>query len=417
LNKKKNFLISCMLVFTMSVTGCAGVPQDLTDEYSNEVYDHMTDPMNEKLKKSYLNFSWDFFKQSSEKPGNIMVSPLSVYTALSMTQNGACGQTKTDMKNTLKAGGISEDELNKGLKEWMNDLNSNVESIDLTVANSIWYRKGFEADEEFLQKNGDYYSASLKSLDFNDKKAPDTINEWVKDATNGTIDKIIDQINDDIMICLINAVYFKGDWKDPFSSNNTYKQVFNSSEKTENIDFMHRRGDMSYLSSDGTEGVLLPYVGEKFALVALLPPEGETPREMINNFSANKIWKLIKNKENKTINLSIPKFESNYEDSLIEELSNMGMKTAFDPNNADFSLMQKSRNKDLCISDVKHKTFIKVDEKGTEASAVTSIGIGATSAPMQIQELTFDRPFVYGIVDLENGLPLFIGIIENPNEN
>lgn len=407
-NKKtKNFLISCLLVFTISVTGCAGVPQNMTNEYSNE-----------ELKKSYLNFSWDLFKQSSENPGNIMVSPLSVYAALSMTQNGAEGQTKTDMKNTLKAGEIPEDELNKGLKEWMNDLNSNVEGIDLTVANSIWYRKGFEADEEFLKKNNDYYSAaSLKNLDFNDKKAPDTINEWVKDATNGTIDKIIDQINDDMMIYLINAVYFKGDWKDPFSSNNTYKQPFNSPERTENMDFMHRRGDMSYLSSDGTEGVLLPYVGEKFALIALLPPEGETPREMIDNFSANKIWKLIKNKEDKTINLSMPKFESNYENSLIEELSNMGMETAFDPNNADFSLMQKSRDKDLCISDVKHKTFIKVDEKGTEASAVTSIGIGATSAPMQIQELTFDRPFIYGIVDLENGLPLFIGIMENPNEN
>lgn len=410
----KNFFVSCLLVFTMLITGCAGLPQDLTKGYSSEVNNEMTGPMNEEFKKAYLDFSWKIFKQSSENSGNIMVSPLSVYIALAMTQNGADGQTKADMKSTLGAGEIPEDDLNKELKKLMSYLNSDDESIDLTVANSIWYRKGFEADEGFLRKNADYYSAALKSLDFTEKGAPDTINRWVSDATNGTIDKIVSQINDDVMMYLINAVYFKGDWEEPFKANNTYKQPFNSPGGSADTEFMHRRGDMDYLSSGGTEGVLLPYKGGKLAFVALLPPEGETPGEMINGFSALKIWELIKNKENKTIELSLPKFESNYEDSLIEELSGMGMGIAFDPDRADFSLMQKSREKNLYISDVKHKTFIRVDEKGTEAAAVTSVEVGTTSMPVEVQKVTFDRPFIYGIVDLENGLPLFMGIMENP---
>ncbi len=410
----KNFIISCILIFTMTITGCTVMSQDLMKGYKSEVDSEMAGSVSEEFKKAYLNFSWDIFKKSSENSGNIMISPISVYLAMAMTQNGADGQTKEHMKNALYSEKIKEDDLNAELKKWMNNLNAGDENIDLTVANSIWYREGFEADEEFLQKNADYYSADIKSLDFTKKEAPDEINRWVSDATNKTIDKIIDKINEDVMMYLINAIYFKGDWDVPFNAGSTYKQEFNSSQGVVDADFMHRRRNTDYLRSGGAEGIVLPYKGDKFAFFALMPEKNKTVREMINELSPLSIAEIIGSRETKNLELSLPKFESRYEDSLVDELSKMGMEIAFEPANADFSLMQKSRTKNLYISDVKHKTFIRVDEKGTEAAAVTSVEVSATSMPVEIQKLVFDRPFVYGIVDLESGLPLFIGIMENP---
>lgn len=412
----KNFFISCFLILTMTVTGCTGLSRDLMKGYTSDMGTEIAGSVSEEFKKAYLSFSWNILKKSSENSGNIMISPISIYLALAMTQNGADGQTKEQMKNALYSEEITEEDLNTEIKKLMNYLNADDEAIDLTVANSIWYREGFEADETFLQKNADYYSADIKSLDFAKKEAPDEINRWVSDATNKTIDKIIDKISEDVMMYLINAVYFKGDWKVPFSANKTYKQDFNSPQGAVDADFMSRRGNMDYLKSGGAEGIVLPYKGDKFAFFALMPEKDKTAREMINELSPLKIGEIIGSKETKNLELSIPKFESRYEDSLVDELSKLGMKIAFEPANVDFSLMQKSRNTNLYISDVKHKTFIKVDEKGTEASAVTSVQVEATSMPVEVQRVVFDRPFVYGILDLENGLPLFIGIMENPAE-
>lgn len=412
----KNFFISSLLILMITIAGCTGLPKDLMKEYKSEAGAKMTGSMNEEFQTAYLNFSWDILKKSSENSGNIMISPVSIYLALAMTQNGAAGQTKEQMKNTLYSEKITEDDLNVELKKLMNYLNADNETTDLTVANSIWYRKGFEADETFLQKNADYYSSDIKSLDFTKKEAPAAINRWVSDATNKTIDKIIDKINEDVMIYLINAIYFKGDWEVPFNANDTYKQTFNSIQGAVDTDFMHSRGNMEYLQSGGVEGIVLPYKGDKFSFFALIPEKDKTAREMINELSPLEIVEIIDSKESKNLELTIPKFESRYEDSLVDELSKMGMGSAFEPANADFSLMQKSRSMDLYISDVKHKTFIRVDEKGTEAAAVTSVEVVLTSMPVEFQSVVFDRPFVYGIVDLENGLPLFIGIMENPAE-
>jgi serpin B len=156
---------------------------------------------------------------------------------------------------------------------------------------------------------------------------------------------------------------------------------------------------------------------EQFAFVGLLPAEGQTPKDLINDLSALDLMRLLKNKEVKNIELSLPKFESSYEDSLKNELSNLGMKAPFNPLTANFSFMSEDLIKDLYISEVKQKTYIKVDEKGTEAAAVTSVELEVTSMPVELPRVVFDRPFVYGIVDVTTGIPLFIGIMENPTIN
>ena len=360
-----------------------------------------------------MNFAWDMFKESSSNEGNLMISPPSVYFALAMAANGADGETKTEMMKALDAENIPMDDLNEGLNYWMNSITKN-RTAKFSIANSIWYKEGFKPSKDFLQANADYYSADIHSLDFSKKSAPNTINDWVKNATNSKIDKIVEKINDDLVMYMINAIYFKGDWKYEFPANKTHKSTFNSPSGEIETDFMNKIGDMDYLEFNGATGVILPYLDERFAFVGLLPKEGDTPRDLMNNLTAMDLLNLIKNKDVKNIELSIPKFESSYEDSLLDELSAMGMKLPFDPNNADFSMMNESHAKDLSISEVKHKTYIKVDEKGTEAAAVTSIGVGATSMPIELPRLTFDRPFIYGIVDVTTGIPLFIGIMENP---
>lgn len=414
MNKKFIYIISCITAMAMIVTSCASPVNDLTKGYGSKVDAPSIEPMDENLKEAILDFSWNMFKENSQNKGNLMISPVSIYTALAMTLNGADGDTKAAMLESLSAKGITEEDLNAGMKSWISSLTDEDRIVKLDIANSIWYRNGFEADETFLQKNADYYSAFIKSLDFSKTDSVNTINDWVKDSTNETIDKIIDNINDDTMMYLINAIYFKGDWKDQFKANNTYKQSFNAPTGAVDADFMHRSGNVDYLNGDGVTGVVLPYLDEQFAFIALLPEEGKTPRELIDNFNAINLINLLKNKKETNIDLSLPKFESRYEDSLNDELSKLGMEIAFDPNVADFSLMSKSHNKELYISEVKHKTFIRVDEKGTEAAAVTSVGMTATAMPMEVQKVVFDRPFVYGIVDVKTGIPLFMGIMENP---
>jgi serpin B len=369
--------------------------------------------MDEKFNQAILNFTWNMFKESSSNEGNLMISPISAYFALAMAANGADGDTKTEMMKALSAENVPLDDLNKGLNYWMNTITKD-RIAKFSITNSIWYREGFKANKDFLQTNADYYSAYIRSLDFMQKSAPDTINGWVKEATNDKIDKIVGEINDDLVMYIINAIYFNGDWKYEFSANKTRKESFNAPSGKVETDFMSRRGKMDYLEFNGVTGVILPYLDGQFAFVGLLPEEGETPKDIINNLTVLDLINLMKNKEEKNIELSIPKFEVSYEDSLINELSNMGMKLPFEPYSADFSKMNESGEKDLFIGEIKHKTYIRVDEKGTEAAAVTSIGVEATSMPVEFPRLTFDRPFVYGIVDVTTGIPLFIGIMENP---
>lgn len=412
--KKLKLIICFLLVFMLILTGCASISTDLMNDIKPNKGGRLPENMNQKLNQSILNFTWNMFGESSKNDGNMMISPPSIYLALAMTLNGADGETKDAMLNALSAKGISLEELNKGLNDWMSYLMSDNRNAKLSISNSIWYRDSFEADEAFLQTNADYYNATAKSLDFSDKSAVDEINKWVKNSTNNTIDKIVEQISEDTIMYLINAIYFKGDWKNEFNGNKTHKSIFYAPDGEVEADFMNRRGEIKYLKGNDATGVILPYKDEQFAFVGLLPDEGISPRELINNFNALDLGLLIKSSEEKTIELTLPKFESSYEDGLVDELSKLGMEIAFDPYNADFSLMQQNRNKDLVISEVKHKTFIKVDEKGTEASAVTSVAVETTSMPVEVPKIVFDRPFIYSVIDVTTGIPLFIGIMENP---
>ncbi len=363
------------------------------------------------------NFSLALFKESAKNEGNIMISPASVYLALAMTLNGADGETKDAMLKLLAEKGLTVEMLNRSCSSWLALLDETDNKTTLEIANSIWLDKEFVPDQQFLKENKKYYGSDIQKLDFKDPSAPDLINKWVKKATHNTIQEIVESIHPNVVMYLINAIYFHSDWQTPFENRDTYEREFHTPKKVVKTPFLHRTDKMIYISMDQAAGVALPYVDTNFAYFALLPDGELSPREWLSGQDQTFFEKLNESMSAKSkcsVQLCMPKFEAEYSDSLIDELTSLGMGIAFEPYKADFSLMNKSHQKNLFISEVKHKTFICVDEKGTEASGATSVEIREESAPLSDQQLTLDRPFLYGIMDIKSGLPLFVGIMENP---
>jgi serpin B len=297
----------------------------------------------------------------------------------------------------------------------MNALSQQDAKAKWSIANSIWYNKGFQIDGTFLQTNADYYLADARMLDFSSASAPGTINGWVKEKTDGKIDKIVTSIQPDVVMYLINAVWFKADWKTPFKTSGTQPGTFHGPSADTQAKFLNRTGSITYLKSSICEGILMPYSDERFAFVAVMPEGSRSPRQMIADMAPSDLSALLKSGTDEQISLRIPKFETRYEIDLIDPLRQMGMKAAFIPDVADFSLMNSDRQKNLYISGVKQKTYCRVDEKGTEAAAATSVEMTTTAMPLSDMELVFDRPFMYGILDVKTGVPVFLGLMENPN--
>jgi len=417
-------IIITLLVSFLVLSGCSvnlnngeenSEAVDLMSQIGSSSWPEAPDSIDTGFKKSVLDFSWELFQLSSANKDNIMISPASVYLALGMAYNGADSETRQAMTDVLKITGISPEDFNKSCRDYISILNTMGEKTELSIANAIWYREGYNPAEDFLRKNADYFAASVKALDFNTPDAVKTINGWVKKETHDTIDKIIDKINSDVVMYLMNAVYFKSDWQQQFSASDTKDGIFWNDKGKVTALYMNRTGNMDYIDTDGIEGVLLPYDDGRFSFFALLPEEGENIRTFIKKMDGEKIFEYMDSVRNGRISLSLPKFETRYEDSLKDELTHMGMGVAFEPYKADFSLMNANRQKDLFISEVKHKTYCRVDEQGTEASAVTSIEISITSMPAEPQiKIVFNRPFVYGIVDTVTLSPLFLGVMDNP---
>lgn len=391
---------------------------DLMADIIPASWDGVLNPVDSEIAASVQRYSADLLLRSIDNDYNVMVSPASVFLALAMTLNGADNETRDEMIAVLSEAGLTPAEINEFSRVWINNLEAaGTDKTDISIANSIWFRDGFDADKAFLQTNADYYGAGARMLDFADESSKDIINNWVEYSTNGLIEEIIEQIDSSTVMFLINTVYFKSDWQTPFLHQDTYEREFNSPEGVVEHDFMNRSDMLSFFEMDGADGVVLPYDDGRFAYVAVLPDEGVEPRAWLSSQNQETLFadlrELAAEAEAVQGFISLPKYEAEYEDVLNNELIAMGMPSAFDGATADLSLLNEGKRKGLYISEVRHKTFIAVDEKGTEAAAATSVAIDE-SAIMSEKELIFDRPFFYTIIDLRNGLPLFAGILDNP---
>lgn len=403
--KTNAILLVLMLIFA----GCA---HNLTPE--PDPVDIVMTPKSLQLVKTNNAFAFNLFKAIPESRGkNVMVSPLSISLALSMTLNGADGTTKTDMIDALGLNDLSVDDINQVYLDLVTALKKADPNVVLNVANSIWIRKDFSVLEPFIATNQKYYDARVESLDFN-AAVLNTINSWVNAKTNTKIPKILDEISAEEIMFLINAIYFNGKWQVQFEKSQTQNGTFTlATGGSVNVPLMKIKEKFGYSEQTGYEALKMPYGRGKFGMVILLPEVGKTPDQIMQQMSPS-AWETLKISLNSPVKVDVwmPRFKFNWESDLKEILSSLGMAVAFSRNEANF--MKINSTEQLFITKVKHKTFIDVNEEGTEAAAATSVGIGFTSAGPGGPEFHAVRPFLFFITEEDTGAILLAGKVENP---
>jgi serpin B len=340
---------------------------------------------------------------------NYFVSPLSLHLALGMLANGADGKTKEEL---IKGLGVSSDLVttNRIYKDLIDNLPNSDPKVTITIANSVWYRNTFSVEKTFLEILKASFNSRTYPEDFSNSATVGKINTWASDNTNGKIKKVIDQIEPTHVLFLMNALYFKGDWKIPFKAENTKDASFAGISGTKSAKMMNMTEKVKYTNRPNYQAIELAYGNGNYVMTILLPNEKSNVSYMLNSLSGSE-WKNFKTalSEQKVI-VGLPKFTLEYETNLNSVLSNLGMPTMFS-DFADLSKISLPAGK-LKVDLMKQNTFVAIDEKGTEAAAVTTIGIELTSAPI-MPEFICNRPFVFFISEKQSNTILFAGKIVN----
>lgn len=409
--------MSVIALFVLLLTACGTANQDPIDQdddsnvSSSENIDQTIIDANNQLGFDLLSTI------ESDENGNTFISPTSLFMALSMVYNGADGETRQEMVDTLQLDEIEGDQLNQANASLLAIMNDDSRQAELKMGNSIWLNQEFQFQNDFLENNQHYYHAEMQEIDVADGKSADQINKWVSEATNEKIDQIVDvPLNPDIVAMLINAVYFQGTWTYPFDENRTEEHAFHLEDgSTKNVPLMTLKKSFMYMENGDFQAISLPYGDdEEMSMQIFLPNEDKNIADLQDNLT-NKDWKKWKSEfQEQEGTIMLPKFQLEFEASLSKALESLGMKTAFDERQADFSKMVEE-DVQIWISEVKQKTFIDVNEEGTEAAGTTSVDIVTTSAQIDPPfEMKVDRPFFMTITDEKTGALLFMGTILNP---
>lgn len=355
------------------------------------------------------------------KPGeNLFISPISVQIALTMTLNGAAKDTYKVMTTTLGYGKLKMDEVNEGARQLSTVLTGADPQVTTTLANSLWVNDLKELKPEFIKRNTDSFQASVEAADLNSPAGVDAINDWVKTNTQNKIPKLFETLPPNVVTVLVNAIHFKGNWKEPFSPDMTRNRPFtDSAGKVSDVPMMSRSGlttygdfSLAYQDFSGFKGISLPYGRGRVAMDIWMPNKTADLPKFLTKFSAKNYsdW-VAQMTPTELTDLALPKFKSESNLSLNDALKTLGMEIAFDSTKADFSEMRTGGG--LWIGLVQHRTFIQVDEKGTEAAASTGVAAIEKAMP-QPKSFVCDRPFVYVIRDTEAKSILFAGIMAKP---
>lgn len=358
-------------------------------------------------------FAFDLLKQTIQSSGetNVFVSPLSVSIALGMAWNGANGQTKTEIETTLKMSGMSIVDINDYYKIMQSSLPTIDPTTKLSIANSLWYRTGFPVKSDFLKVNTDYFGSYIKELDFTQSWAVDTINNWCAKKTNNLIKNPLDNISQDAMMYLVNAIYFKGIWRKKFETKNTTIANFTNEPGNEvKVNMMYQKDTFAYAQDNYARYLDMPYGNKAFSMTVILPNEGKTTGDILNYLTTDVWSSKLQSLSTKQVEVYLPRFKTQNKFILNDPLKNLGMNQAF-TNNADFSNIA---NTSLLISSVIHDTYVEVTEEGTEAAAVTIIEFATTAAePQPTPVFNVNKPFIFVIREKSTGVILFIGKMGN----
>lgn len=360
-------------------------------------------------------FGLNLFREmaSAETGNNLFLSPLSIAMALGMTVNGAAGTTEEAMRATLGFENMTNEEINASFQSLIELLTSLDPDVTFDIANSIWYRLGFTVQQDFLVVNQTYFDAEVQGLNFSLPSAPATINAWVAQKTQGKIEEIVEPPIDPLTVMfLINAIYFKGTWTVEFDPDLTSDAPFTTPEGAPTTcRMMLQEEDLPYLENDDFQAVNLSYGNGRFHMAVFLPKPGETVDELIAMFDDEHWAQWCSSFVTREVKLYMPKFKLEYKKKLNDDLKSLGMGIAFQPGDADFSGINPDEA--LFISKVMHKTYVDVDEEGTEAAAVTSVEVSLTSMPSVVM-MKVDRPFAVVIWESHSNTILFIGRITAP---
>lgn len=350
--------------------------------------------------------------RSTAAAENMCVSPLSISAALTMAYNGADGSTKADMKKTLGFTPQTDAEINDSFKSLFELLTGIDKKVNFTTANSIWHGQQYPLAAPFVQQNQAAFGATVQSLNFGLPTAKDAINNWVNTKTQGRISSIVKQTRADDVLYLVNALYFKGSWTYRFDPQQTRPAPFAlENGQTRTVDMMRLPKGKYRHYADGQQQLIdLPYGNRQFSMTLVVPQGSTTLSEVASRLTQPQLTAWLAAADTTTLELRLPKFRLEYEQELNDLLTQLGMGVAFS-NQADFSRMLAANSGGLSISSVKHKTYLDVNEEGTEAAAVTSIGIIRTSVPPVVQ---VDRPFLFLIRERESNAILFMGQLTNP---
>ena len=412
-----SFVVSTLVFMAAS---CEGKHNDID-------LNNLPEPIKIDLRSSEIemvssdqSFAFNFLanvyaEESADEDNSFMISPLSLSMALAMTINGAEGETKRTMQEALNLKGFTSDEINRYYNKLRKALLGTDPSTKLSIANSIWTNQNIVIKDDFITTNKQYYNASVESVDFSEVKTVGMINEWASNNTNGLIKKVLETTKPDDLMYLLNAIYFKGIWTSEFKKNNTHQKTFTLDDgATVNVDMMSQTEKFKYKDDEYLQLVELPYGNSAFSMMVMLPKEEKNLLDVIDALNNSDYWAELKSDLREyEVELYLPKFKTEYSKKLNKVLSDMGMGLAFS-DEANFSGMSDVSAK---IDFIKQDTYINVDEVGTEAAAVTTVGMVITSMPAQPQKVVFNanKPFIYVIQENSTGSILFTGIVKNFN--
>ncbi|MFA6215572.1 MAG: serpin family protein [Patescibacteria group bacterium] len=414
----KKLLLCLPLLLTLLVSGCQAPPiaqPNVNDNGAN------LDSIGKTIKGND-EFGLNLYTKYKTKDGNIFFSPYSISSALAMTYEGAKGQTAAEMQKVFGFLADPTDRRSSFAKIY-NDLNAKNEDYQLNTANALWVQKDFPFLADYLNLVEKYYGGKATNLDFinQTEQSRQTINQWVEKKTNNKIQNLLPQgsVSGDTRLILTNAVYFKGTWLFPFEKSSTQKKDFQlTPTNTVTVDMMQLYGKkFNYSETNKLQALEIPYKGDKISMLILLPKNNDLAY-LENNLNLKNLneWKTSMNSEKVTVFLPKYKFDTKYD--MAQDLTQLGMPTAFNCSLADFSGM--TGKTDLCIDQVIHKAFIEVDEQGTEAAAATAVIMKTSMAgPTQPEKIYFfnaDHPFIFLIQDKQSGNILFLGRVSDPTK-
>jgi len=390
--------------FTSTLVGFAFIGIGLSANCAAQIDNRLVNANND--------FGFRLFRQvtSGQPLKNVTISPYSVSAALYMTYNGSAGSTRGAMASTLGLDGMTPAMVNNGSQALMKSLKRPDPLIEFQSANSLWTKVGYPINQNFINQSKRYYNADVSSL----KGAPGTINAWVSRNTKGRIPKIVNSVHPLAVLFLVNATYFKGQWQTKFDKALTQDADFHLANNTiKKVKMMRQIGDQWYLKGNHFQAVKLPYGKGRMSMYIFLPDPDSNLPSFLKVLDSRNWHSWMSGFTNKEVEIGLPRFKMEWGQSLADALQSMGMTIAFTPGKADFANITPDRN--AYIYDVMHKTFIKVDEEGTEAAAATSVEI-RTKAVRVIPRVVMDRPFFYAIRDESTGTVLFMGTVGEPVE-